>query len=120
MEVNYKSANGQFEVTFDVKTQTELFESLAEFQEVFEVPVTKIAGVDVKPEDVVFRVREVDGNKFYERAYVGSNPDLWGYKQQFGQNKKGGTLFLKKFLTDEEKATHDDGKNGWRRFKNNK
>lgn len=118
MQVKYRSANGQFEVNFDVKTQTELFQEIASFQEVFESSAEEtIKGKKVPAGDVQFRVRDVDDNKYFEKVYVGSDKELWGYKLPFGQNKKGGSLFPKRFLDDEDRTKNEDGGNGWRKWK---
>jgi hypothetical protein len=118
MEVKYSSKDGQFQVVFDVKAQNELFEQIASFQEVFETPAeVVIAGKVVPAGDVQFRVREVDDNKYYEKVYVGNDRDLWGYKLPYGQNKKGGGLFPKHRIDEEDLAKYDNGGGGWRRFK---
>lgn len=118
MEIKYRSACGQFEAVLEGKEQKDLFEQVANFQEVFESPeFYTINGEKVPHYDVVFRVREVDGNKYYEKAYNGPNPKLWGFKLPFGQAKKGGGLFPKYRLDDEDKATNEDGGGGWRRYK---
>lgn len=117
MEVTYKSGNGQFVVTFDTKDASSLFEDIANFQEVFEDGNLIINGKSVPNEHVQFKVREVDGNKYFEKAYIGPDKELWGYKLQFGQNKKGGGLFPKRFLDDEDKKNYEDGGFGWRKWK---
>lgn len=129
MQVKYKSTDGQFEVTFDAKDSTELFQDIASFQEVFETGgdiYIRVAGVQdpifVPKEHVQFRVRKVEDNHFYEKVYSGPNPKLWGFKQVFGKQKEknGGSLFPKRFLDDEDKANYEDGGNGWRRWKKDK
>jgi hypothetical protein len=115
MEVKYRT--GEFEVLFDVKDETALFEAIASFQETFVDNTVTINRVPVSKDDIQFRVREVDGNKYFEKVYVGSNGDLWGFKQRFGQNKKGGGIFPKRYLDDEDKAKYQDGGNGWFKWK---
>lgn len=119
MEVKYKSADGQFEVTLDVKGPPDLFKEIAAFQEVFESGgEIFIKGVRVPNEHVQFRVRKVDDNEFFEKVYIGPDKNLKGFKLVYGQHKKGGPgLFPKKFLDEEDRATHEDGGNGWRRWK---
>lgn len=117
MEVQYKSSNGGLVVNFDVKDQTALFEEIASFQQVFDDRNIVIKNKPVPSTDVQFFVREVDGNKYFEKRYVGPDKELWGFKMQFGQHKKGGGLFPRQFLDEEEKLTHEDGGNGWRRWK---
>lgn len=116
MEVKYRSLDGQFEVNFDEKDPASLFERIAEFQEVFEGGDVKICGKPVQKEHVQYRVRVVDDNKYFEKVYTGPDPELWGFKLPFGQNKKGGGLFPKYRLSDEDKATNKDGGGGWRKF----
>ncbi len=119
MEVQYKTGNGQFAVNFDVKDSKALFESVADFQEVFEHNGDySINGEDVPSSDVQFRVREVGGNKYYEKVYVGTNKNCWGFKLQYGQNKVGGGLFPKYY--HEKDNDYVDGGNGWRKYKGEK
>ena len=117
MEATYKSGNGQFVVQFDVKDAASLFEEVANFQEVFEDNAVVIKNKEVPTEHVQFKVREVDGNKYFEKVYVGPDKELWGYKLPFGQNKKGGGLFPKRYMDDDEKDKYENGGNGWRKWK---
>jgi hypothetical protein len=117
MQVNYKTLDGRFSVGFDVKDSASLFEAVADFQEVFESKDNVINGIEVPLGDVQFRTRVVEDNKYFEKVYIGNDKSLWGYKLPFGQNKKGGGLFPKRYLTDEDKATNHDGGNGWRKWK---
>jgi hypothetical protein len=115
MEVNYKSGNGQFEVNVEGTAQ-EVFEQIANFQEVFDRPIV-INGQNVPSSEVHLRVRTVDDNKYYEMAYVGGNKDLWGYKLRFGCAKKGGGLFPKYQLGENEnKDDYVSGGNGWFKY----
>lgn len=116
MEAKYRSLDGQFEVSFDEKDPASLFEKIAEFQEVFETGEVKICGKVVPKEHIQFRVRTVDDNKYFEKVYVGPDHELWGFKLPYGQNKKGGGLFPKYRLSDEDKVTNKDGGGGWRKF----
>ncbi len=116
MEVQYKSHDGQFVVNFDVKDARSLFESVADFQEVFEHSGDYlINGKNVPGQDVQFRVREVNGDKYYEKSYVGQDKDLWGFKLQYGCNKTGGGLFPK--YRHEEDDDYVNGGGGWRKYK---
>lgn len=126
MEVKYRSANGMFEVNFDVKNQTDLFAELASFQEVFENPAKfAINGKEVSCDDVRFRVRTVekDGKKgeYYELVYQGPNKDLWGYRKAFGcsQENKGG-LFPKWAVKEDDKDKYENGGGGWFKWKGGK
>jgi len=83
-EMVYKSANFTVKFTGDEK---ELFEKLASFQEVF--VRNNICG-KCGSDRVFFNTRDVDGNKFFEKVC-----DDCKHKLQYGQNKKGGTLFPK-------------------------
>jgi len=92
MELTYTTRDGRMTATFS-GTQSEIWEQIAHFQEVFETgPATKGGESD---DNVRFVVREVDDNKYYELRYAGSNPKLFGTKKAFGQHKKGGGLFPK-------------------------
>lgn len=115
MEVKYRTSNGQFEVNFDVKDNASLFEAVGDFQEVFEHNGDYVINnVTVPSSDVQFRVREVDGNKYFEKVYVGNNKECWGFKLQYGQNKKGGGLFPKYY--HEKDSNYVDGGSGWRKY----
>lgn len=118
MEVVFKSANGQFEAKFEGKGQDDIFEQVANFQEVFEVPCV-IKGVAVPLTDVKFVVRQnAAEDKFYEQQYVGDNKDLWRFKREFHMRKAPkGSMYVHTYLkTDEDKANYEDGGNGWRKW----
>ncbi len=114
---------GPLTATLEAETQQALFEEIASFQEVFNMKHT-IQGKDIEPEDIRFLVRQNDDeDKFYELVYRGPDRDLWGYKFQFGCNKKGGGLFPRRKL-DTKTSTHEDElpkydwePSGWRRWK---
>lgn len=121
MDVKYQSANGQFEVTFTgIKDQVTLFEEIASFQEVFETGEVKIAGKVVPNDHIQFRVRVIDDNKYFEKSYVGPDKELWGFKLPYGQNKKGGGLFPKYSLPEDDAESYESGGGGWRRYKGKK
>ena len=95
MKLNYTTKNGRISVELEGKTQTEIFEQLAEFQEVFES--TECVVGEKRSDDVRFVVRtDKDENKYYELRCIDKDKDLQYRKLAFGQNKKGGTLFPKR------------------------
>ena len=109
MQLEYTTINGRIKVVFEGKSLKDVFGQLAEFCEVMENPCT----VGSKSSDkVVPRVREVDGNAYYELVCVDTDKDLRGKTLSFGQHKQGGTLFPKRkddaggFLPD----------NGWHKW----
>lgn len=122
MEVKYRSTNGMFEVNFDVKSPIDLFQALADFQEVFEMPEEFMIGKHkVHVSDIRFKVRNVDGNEFYELTYAGQNKDLWGYRKSFGCSKeKKGHLFPKWNVKEEDKDKYENGGGGWFKWKSTK
>jgi hypothetical protein len=115
MEVKYRSGNGQLECNFESKDAAGLFEQIAAFQEIFEHNGDYVINGETVPStDVQFRVREVDGNPFYEKVYVGSNSKCWGFKFSYGQSKqKKGSLFPK-FKNDGDNLV--DGGGGWYKY----
>ncbi len=121
MKVNYTSADGRLAVEFDVKGQTELFEALASFQEIFEDNSVVIEGESVPAKDIAYSVRQVVGLDekkkpktftYYEKKYVGANPKLFGYKLPFGQKQDDSSVLF-------PKRKQEDGSwknNGWRKY----
>jgi hypothetical protein len=96
MKVTFRDSN--FEVTFEGKDTKDIFEQLAGFQEVFSHKTP--SGNPGR-----FSVREdKENNKYYELVDFAKKQRL-----QFGQKKKGGTLFPKKWVPLYE--DHDDGDN---------
>lgn len=108
MKLQYTTKDGRMTVEFEGSTQTDVVDQLASFQEVFEDNVCRKNGKE--SDDVVWRVREVDDNKYYEK-YVISGP-LKGTKKSYGQHKKGGGLFPK--VKDSKGSYLPD--NGWVRW----
>lgn len=108
MKLQYTTANGRMTVELEGNTQSELFEGIANFQEVFENNTATKDGVT--SDDIRYVVREVDDNKYFELR-VNSGP-LRGVKKAFGSHKKGGGLF--------PRNKDADGKwlpdNGWVRY----
>ncbi len=94
MELSYTTRNGRLTVKLEGRSQTELFEQLSEFQEVFE-NVSCSNGKETS--DVVnFVVREVDDNKYYELVCLDeTKPALRYAKRKFGVHKNGKTVFPK-------------------------
>lgn len=111
MLVEYTTRNGRMKVTIEGKTQTDIFEQLAQFQEVFEDLECKRNGKS--SDNVRFVVREDDdANKYYELRCLDSDKELFNAKLAFGQHKKGGTLFPRKQDTDKNWLPNG----GWVRY----
>ena len=92
MKVLYTTKDGRMTFELEGKTQIDIWQQIADTQEVFEnMNCTKFGEED---DDVKFVVREnSDSDKFYELHYAGTNPKLFGCKKAFGCHKTGGTLF---------------------------
>lgn len=89
MEVKFQC--GKFEISLECSNEKELFEKVADLQEVFG---NRYFGPDGEEDtDLVYSVRESDGNKFYELV-----SKRYKKRLQFGQRKTGGTLFPKKWV----------------------
>jgi hypothetical protein len=111
MLVEYTTRNGRMKVTIEGKTQTDIFEQLAQFQEVFENLECSRNGK--KSDNVRFVVREDDdANKYYELKCFDVDKELYGAKLAFGQHKKGGTLFPRR----QDKDGNWLPNNGWVKF----
>jgi hypothetical protein len=87
MTLNYKSSDGRYTVQFTGNNQKELFESIAQFEEVF--CDNTVCG-HCKEENTRLSVREVEGNKYYERVCNACH-----YRFSYGQTKKNDKLFPK-------------------------
>tara|TARA_Y100000034_G_scaffold136729_1_gene215273 strand:- start:1650 stop:1994 length:345 start_codon:yes stop_codon:yes gene_type:complete len=83
MEITYTSNNGRLTLHASGNAR-EVFEQLAEFDEVFNQSTCAATGSD----NVSFRVRQVEGNKYYE---IVANET--GHKLSFGQTREGQKLF---------------------------
>lgn len=92
MEAQYKTRNGRLLIKVEGETQKALFKELAAAQEVFEAESD--CGC-CKSTDIHFRVREVDGNEYYELVCT-----TCGAVFSFGQHKKNNTLFPKRRSDD--------------------
>lgn len=104
MKVEYVSANKRLKVSFE-GNEKELFKQLAHFQEVFEK--NNVCG-KCNSDEVTFSTRNVEGNDYYEKVC-----GKCGHKFQYGQNKKGDTLFPKyskgwTFYKNDQKDEEDD------------
>lgn len=113
MKVVYTLDNG-LTVELEGKTQTDIWDQLAEFQEVFgdTTCVAKIKGEVHKSNKVKFVKRTVDDNDYYELLCVDGSSPLFMYKKSFGQHKKGGTLFPKRDVPE----GCIPGLNGWHKY----
>ena len=113
MKVVYTLDNG-LTVELEGKTQTDIWDQLAEFQEVFgdTTCVAKIKGEVHKSDKVKFVKRSVDDNDYYELLCVDGSSPLFMYKKSFGQHKKGGTLFPKRDVPE----GCIPGLNGWHKY----
>tara|TARA_R110002110_G_scaffold140581_2_gene327975 strand:+ start:913 stop:1242 length:330 start_codon:yes stop_codon:yes gene_type:complete len=98
MKVIYTS--GKISIEIEADTQVELFQQLANFQEIFSESSCGKCGND----NVRFQVRNVDDNLYYEARCPSC-----GAKLAFGVMKKGGRLFPKR--KDKEGGWLPDG--GW-------
>ena len=84
MKVTYTTSNGRFAVELDSDSQKDAFESIAQFQEVFEESICGKCG----SENLRFVVRNVDDNLFYEIRCQDC-----GARLELGVMKKGGRLY---------------------------
>lgn len=111
MEVTYVSADGKLSVKVEGKTQKEIFEQIAQFQEVFEN--TECVVGKKSSNKVRFVVREdQEKNKYYELYCVDSDPDLRGRRLSFGSHKVGGSLFPQR----KDKEGNYKLNSGWTKF----
>jgi|TARA_R110000765_G_scaffold121857_4_gene218218 DNA-directed RNA polymerase subunit RPC12/RpoP len=98
MKVNYTS--GKISAEIEADTQIDLFQKLANFQEIFAENKCAKCGSD----NIRFQVRNVEENLYYEAKCSGC-----GAKLAFGVMKKGGRLFPKR--KDKDGGWLPDG--GW-------
>jgi hypothetical protein len=103
MKITFASKNGRMSIEVEAKEQTDAFEQIASFQEVFEESKCGACQDD----NLRLVVRSVDDNKFYELHCQKCRARL-----AYGQHKKGGTLFPRR--------KSDDGKwldkSGWTKW----
>lgn len=102
MKVIYK-ANDRLEFELEAKGQKELFKELALVEEIFG---ENCCGVCHKS-NIKFVVRSIEDNDYYELRCADCGAIL-----QFGQHKKGGTLFPKR-KDDEGKYMPNKGWYKW-------
>ena len=91
MEAQYRTRDGRILIKVEAEHQKSLFKGLAAVQEVFEAEAE--CGC-CQSKELKFRVRVVDENEFYELACS------CGARFEFGQHKKGGSLFPKRRAED--------------------
>lgn len=110
MKLVYTTRNGRFQAELEGSTQTELIERLAEFQEIFEGLECTYNGK--RSDKVNFRVREIEGNKYYEAVCVDEDLDIKNARLSFGVHKKGGGVFPKRKNDDDSWNKN----NGWKKY----
>lgn len=116
MKLTYTTKNGSMTIELEGKTQVDLMEQLASFQEVFEQKcvVKDEDGKFTESDDVRAVVRNVtsEGKEYtYYEWRVNSGP-LRGYKLALGCHQKGGGLFPKR-KDDEGKWLENNGWTKW-------
>lgn len=113
MRVLLKNTNFDVEIEVNDNDHKDFFEKMSAIQEILAEKQCGKCG----SEDLVFNVREVDGNKFYELRCRGKQKNGHDCRAvlSFGAHKKGGTLFPKRFEEEngERKWLPD---NGWVRW----
>ena len=88
MEAQYKTRNGSLILKVEGETQKDIFRELARAQETFEAESE--CGI-CKSTQIRYRVRTVDENEYFELQCCAC-----GARFEFGQHKKGGSLFPKR------------------------
>ena len=107
MNVKYTTPNKRLEVEIESNAPKEAFKELALFQEVF----GETNCGSCQSEDIVFQVRTVDGNDYYEMFCKSCFAKL-----AFGQHKVGGGLFPKRKL---DNGSFDKESKGWKKWQPN-
>lgn len=102
MKVKYKSNNGQFEVEFDVQNNKQLFEEIAEFQDIFEQG--KKGGKNYR-----FVVRQVGDGTYYELLCLDD-----GEKLAFSPYKKNPSKLYPRRVN--QKTKEKIGNFGWHKY----
>ncbi len=108
MKVTYRTPGNKLAIEIDAATVKDLFAHVAEIQSVFEADSS--CGVCGET-SISYRVRENDGNKYYE--WVCRN-HACGAKLNFGQYKQGGGLFVKTWDSDNARPYPNRGWRIWR------
>lgn len=108
MKATYTTPDGRLTVEFEVSTQAELFEELADFTEIFDDRICRKNGETSENTRFVVRMDD-DENKYYELVcFDQDNPNLRYAKKRFGVKKKGGKLFPKPLQAD-GKTVYENG-----------
>lgn len=101
MEVKYTVPNGRLTFTFDVQTGKQAFQAVAKIQELFEEPECGCC----QSKAIACACREWEGNQYYNLKCSACGAQL-----DFGQNKDGKGLFVKRW----DKETNSPMPNrGW-------
>jgi hypothetical protein len=87
MEAQYRIRGGSLTIKVEGETQRDIFRELARAAETFEAEAE--CGICHSPQ-IRFKVRTMDDNEFFELQCV------CGARFEFGQHKKGGSLFPKR------------------------
>lgn len=88
MKAHYRTVSGRISFELEGSNPKEIFRAIAEVQEVFEADTT--CGCCLK-DKLIFRVRTVEDNEFYELHCQNCSADL-----SFSQRKTGGRLYPKR------------------------
>jgi hypothetical protein len=88
MKAHYKTRDGRLVFEIQGETVKDLFRGISQLQDVFDAD--SICGM-CQSANVRFRTRTIEDNDYYEMACM----DFYA-KLDFGQHKKGGTLFVKR------------------------
>ena len=109
MKVTYKTRDGRFTAEFE-GTQCEIFEQIAEFDEVFGEN-SCVAPDGTVYENIRYNVRtDKEDNKYYEKTCMDEGAKY--RKLPYGCHKKGGGLFPKR----KDKDGNIVGWNGWGKY----
>jgi hypothetical protein len=107
MKAHYRTRSGRLTFEIEGDTPKKIFKGIAELQEVFEAD-SKCGCC--QSEDIVFRVRKVEANEFYELSCNACRARL-----SFGQLKSGGGIWAKRY-DDEHKPLPN---RGWEIYRGN-
>ncbi len=107
MEAQYKTRSGRLVIKLVAEDVKRLFRELGAVQDAFdsEVECGCCNSVEIR-----YRVRDVDSNEYYELYCTNC-----GAKFEFGQHKKGQTLFPKTSAADGKKLPN----RGWAKWSGN-
>lgn len=108
MKIYYRP-HPKLTVEMEVADQKDFVEQLAKLQEVVVHTCQKCKKGGI--EDLRYRVREVDENRFYELVCTNCGASL-----SFGAHKKGNTLFPKVHFENEEGQREYLPNNGWTHY----